>query len=115
MSEQSISPTPGLALSEAIGLLRDQLVEALAATAASPIQLPVESMTVELSVIATRSVDGRAGFMVPIAGMDLVGESSERLLEQKVTIVFGRLLDRDGYSVKVASPAESGIEEWDRS
>jgi len=42
MSERA-APAPGLALSEAIGLLRDRLLEAHAA-AASPIQLPVESM-----------------------------------------------------------------------
>lgn len=113
MSERNVAPTPGLALSEAIGLLRDQLLEALAAAAASPIQLPVESMTVELSVIATRSVDGRAGFIVPVAGVQLGGESSERVLEQKVTVVFGGPLDRSGHPVK-AAPTETGIEDWDR-
>ena len=55
MSERDAAPASGLGLSEAIGLLRDELLRARAAGAGSDIQLPVESMTVELSVTATRS------------------------------------------------------------
>jgi hypothetical protein len=47
----------GLGLAEAIESLRDDLLEARAAGATSEIQLPVESMTVELTVTATRSID----------------------------------------------------------
>jgi hypothetical protein len=42
-----------------------------AAGAGSDIQLPVESMTVVLKVTATRSVDGKAGFKVPIVELEL--------------------------------------------
>ena len=45
----------GLGLASAIGLLRDELLAARAAGAASGIQLPVQSMTVVLTVTATRS------------------------------------------------------------
>ncbi len=61
MSEQNARPTPGLALSEAIGLLRDELLRARASGAESEIQLPVESMTVQLQVAATRTRDGKEG------------------------------------------------------
>ena len=44
----------GLGLAEAIESLRDDLLKARAAGATSDIQLPVESMTVELTVTATR-------------------------------------------------------------
>jgi hypothetical protein len=107
MSEQDAVSASGLGLSEAIGLLRDELLRARAAGAASDIQLPVESMTVELSVTATRSADGRAGFTVPVVGVQLGGGAArERGSEQKVTVVFGGPVDRDGHSVKVASASD---------
>jgi len=94
----------GLGLAEAIESLRDDLLKARAAGATSDIQLPVESMTVELTVTATRSVDGKAGFKVPIVEVELGGGGSrERGTGQKVTVVFGGPVDRDGKPVKVAS------------
>jgi hypothetical protein len=93
----------GLGLAEAIESLRDDLLKARAAGADSEIQLPVESMTVELTVTATRSVDGKAGFKVPIVEVELgAGGSRERGSEQMVTVVFGGPVDRDGNPVKVA-------------
>ena len=92
-----------LGLAEAIASLRDDLLQARAAGASSEIQLPVESMTVELTVAATRSVDGKAGFKVPIVEVELGGGGSrERGTGQKVTVVFGGPVDRDGRPVKVA-------------
>lgn len=44
-----------------------ELLRARAAGAGSDIQLPVESMTVELTVTATRSLNGKAGFTMPVA------------------------------------------------
>jgi hypothetical protein len=86
-----------LGLAEAIGLLRDELLEARAAGADSDIQLPVESMTVPLTVTGTRSVDGRAGFTVPVVNLHLGGGGArERGSEQKVTGVFGGPVDRTG-------------------
>jgi len=93
----------GLGLADAIGVLRDELLAAHATGAGSEIQLPVESMTVELKVTATRSVDGRAGFKVPIVDLELGGGGGrERGSEQTVTVVFGSPVDREGRPVKVA-------------
>jgi hypothetical protein len=93
----------GLGLAEAIESLRDDLLKARAAGAKSEIQLPVEAMTVELTVTATRSRDGRAGFKVPIVPVELGGGGSrERGTGQTVTVVFGGPVDRDGRPVKVA-------------
>ncbi len=84
MSERNITSTDGLGLAEAIGLLRDELLKARATGAGSNIQLPVESMTVDLTVTATRSVDGKAGFTVPIVGLQLGGGGArERGSEQR--------------------------------
>ena len=78
--------------------LRERVVEIEAASG-----LPVESMTVELKVTATRSVDGKAGFKVPIVELELGGGAGrERGSEQTVTVVFGGPVDRDGRPVKVA-------------
>jgi hypothetical protein len=110
MSGPDAASIAGLTLSEAIELLRDELLKARAAGAESDIQLPVESMTVELGVTTTRSADGKVEFRVPVAGMELGGGSYERLPEQRVTVVFGGPVDRSGRPVKVAS----GVEDWDR-
>ena len=106
MPERDAGPADGLGLAEAIGLLRDELLRARAAGAKSDIQLPVESMTVELTVTATRSVDGKAGFTVPVVNLQLGGGGGrERGSEQKVTVVFGGPVDRQGRPVKVAQPS----------
>jgi hypothetical protein len=96
-------PVDGLGLADAIALLRDDLLKTQAAGADSEIQLPVESMTVVLKVTVTRSVDGKAGFKVPIVELELGGSAGrERGSEQAVTVVFGGPVDRDGRPVKVA-------------
>ncbi len=106
MPERDAGPADGLGLAEAIGVLRDELLRARAAGAKSDIQLPVESMTVELAVTATRSVDGKAGFTVPVVNLQLGGGGGrERGSEQKVTVVFGGPVDRQGRPVKVAQPS----------
>jgi hypothetical protein len=93
----------GLGLAEAIQALRDDLLKARAAGASSEIQLPVESMTVELTVTATRTREGKAGFKVPIVEVELGGGGSrERGTGQTVTVVFGGPVDREGRPVKVA-------------
>ena len=103
MTGRDAGPVDGLGLADAIGLLRDELLEAQAAGAGSDIQLPVESMTVVLKVTATRSVDGKAGFKVPIVELELGGGAGrERGSEQTVTVVFGGPVDRAGRPVKVA-------------
>jgi hypothetical protein len=103
MTGRNIGPTDGLGLADAIGLLRDELLQAQAAGVGSEIQLPVESMTVQLKVTATRSKDGKAGFKVPVVELELGGGAGqERGSEQTVTVVFGGPVDRDGRPVKVA-------------
>ncbi len=98
---------PGIGLAEAIDMLRADLLRARAAGARSEIQLPVESMTVELKVAATRSADGKAGFKVPFVNLELggaVGWQHETL--QTVTVVFGAPLDSAGNPVKVAEASD---------
>jgi hypothetical protein len=103
MSERDEATVDGLGLADAIALLRDELLRARAAGGESDIQLPVESMTVELKVTATKSVDGKAGFKVPFVNLELGGGANrERGSDQTVTVVFGGPVDRGGKPVKVA-------------
>jgi Trypsin-co-occurring domain 2 len=108
MARQAAVPAVGLGLADAIALLRDELLRARAAGARSDIQLPVDSMTVELTVTATRSLDGKAGFTVPLVGVELGGGGSRgHESGHTVTVVFGGPVDREGNPVKVAPAAEA--------
>jgi NTP-dependent ternary system trypsin peptidase co-occuring protein len=103
MADQGSGSVDGLGLAEAIASLRDDLLKARAEGATSDIQLPVESMTVELTVTATRTREGKAGFKVPIVEVELGGGGSrEHGTGQTVTVVFGGPVDREGNPVKVA-------------
>ena len=107
MADKDAGPADGVGLADAIGMLRDELLKARAAGAGSDIQLPVESMTVVLTVEATRSLDGKAGFKVPVVELELGGGGSrQRSSGQTVTVVFGEPVDRDGRPVKVASASD---------
>src|SRR6266540_3821101 len=87
--------------------LRDELLRARAAGTESEIQLPVESMTVQLTVTATRSAGARGGFKVPFVEFELGGDTSrQRGSEQLVTVVFGGPVDREGRPVKVAQATD---------
>lgn len=107
MAGEDAAPVGGLGLADAIAVLRDELLQARAAGGGSDIQLPVDSMTVELTVTATRSVEGKAGFTVPFIGVELGGGAGrEHGSGHKVTVVFGGPVDREGNPVKVASAAD---------
>jgi hypothetical protein len=97
----------GVGLAEAIKMIRDELLSARDAAAGSSIQLPVESMTVELKVAATRRTSGRGGFKVPFVELELGGERAvEREALQTVTVVFGGPVDSEGRPVKVAQSSD---------
>lgn len=103
MTERDTGSADGLWLADAIGLLRDELLQAQASGAVSDIQLPIESMTVQLKVTAAKSKDGKAGFKVPIVELELSGGAGQQYgSEQTVTVVFGGPVDRDGRPVRVA-------------
>jgi Trypsin-co-occurring domain 2 len=103
MPERDTAQSSGLGLSDAIGLLRDELLRARDAGAGSDIRLPVESMTVQLQVVATRTHDGKAGFSVPIVNLEVGGSVGwQREATQTVTVVFGGPVDPAGNQVKVA-------------
>jgi len=92
---------------EAIELIRDDLLAARASGANADIQFPVQSVTVELQVVATSGRDGKAGFRVPFIDVELGGSltrQSERT--SMVTVVFGAPVDRAGNPVRVARSSD---------
>ena len=94
MADKDAGLQDGVGLADAIGMLRDELLSARTTGADSDIQLPVQSMTVVLTVEATRSLDGKAGFKVPIVELELGGgRSLQRSSAQTVTVVFGEPVD----------------------
>ncbi len=98
------SKVTGIGLSDAIQELRAELVAAMTAGAGEPIQFPIAKMTVELQIVATKGVDGKAGFRVPVIDVELGGGANwQRENMQTVTIEFGSPVDREGRPVKVAS------------
>jgi hypothetical protein len=107
MAGEDAASAGGFGLADAIAVLRDDLLKARADGGRSDIQLPVDSMTVELTVTAAKSRDGRAGFTVPLVGLELGGGAGrEQASGHKVTVVFGGPVDREGNPVRVASPAD---------
>lgn len=97
----------GIDLSEAITKLRADLIKAREAGADDEIQFPVESLTLELKVTATRSKDGTAGFYIPIVQAQVggtIGSGNEQT--QTVTIVFGEPVDKQGRPAKIARPGQ---------
>ena len=80
----------GLGLDRAIEMIRSDLLAARAAGEKADIRRLVESVTVELKVVATSGREGKAGFRVPFVDLEL-GGSLSRQAEQtsSVTVVFG--------------------------
>ena len=98
----------GVTLADALEQLRSQLASAREKAAGTPVQFPIETLTVELKVGMTKSRDGKAGFTVPFVGVEVggsAGRSSETL--QTVTLVLGPPVDQDGNPIKVASTSET--------
>jgi Trypsin-co-occurring domain 2 len=98
----------GVGLADALEQLRSELASARENAAGKPVQFPIETLTVELKVGITKSLDGKAAFTVPFVGVELggsTGRSSETL--QTVTLVLGSPVDQDGNPIKVASTSET--------
>jgi Trypsin-co-occurring domain 2 len=92
----------GVGLDEALAALRADLSAARAKAADSDLQLPVQSVTIELTVALTKTVDGKAGFRVPVLGAELGASGSrEAISTQKLTVTLGTPVDAAGRPVKV--------------
>jgi hypothetical protein len=97
----------GIGLDDALEALREQLATAHARAAGTDLQFPVESVTVELKIAATRSAEGKAGFRVAMVGAEL-GGSGSRAFEsvQTLTLVLGTPVNREGVPQRVAEASD---------
>lgn len=92
----------GIGLADAIGQIKAELLAAQNMPAAGGVRLPVKSVTVELSVVATRSADAKAGFKVPLIDLEL--GSSGTLSQERthtITVVFDTPINEHGDPVQV--------------
>jgi Trypsin-co-occurring domain 2 len=97
----------GVGLDEALAALRADLAAAQVEAAGSDLQFPVQSVTVELTVAVAKSVDGKAGFRVPVLGAELGASGGrEAASTQKLTLTLGAPVDAAGRPVKVARAAD---------
>jgi NTP-dependent ternary system trypsin peptidase co-occuring protein len=97
----------GVGLADALEALRTEFAEARDKAAGSSLQFPIETVTVELRTVVTRTRDGKAGFRVPFVNAELGGgatRGNERT--QTLTVVLGAPVDAGGRPVKVASEAD---------
>lgn len=90
----------GLGLAEAIALLREELNKARMTDAAADLQLPIASITVELSLTAGWVAGGKAGFKVPFIEVGAEGTKKSDT-GHKVTITFEAPTDQDGRRISV--------------
>lgn len=98
----------GVGLADALEALRAEFAEARSKAAGSDLQFPIETVTVELQVVMTRTRDGKAGFRVPFVNAEFggsAGRGSERT--QTLTVVLGGPVDSAGRPVKVASETDA--------
>ncbi len=103
----------GVGLNEAIASVRADLLAARLDGADADIQLPVASLTIELTVVAMKGADGKAGvkFKVPLFEADLGGGATwKNEATQKVIVQFSEPVDRNGNPVKVASTGPAGTQ-----
>jgi hypothetical protein len=98
----------GIGLEEAISQIRAELLAARVSGEGASVRLPVESVTVELRVVASREAGGKAGFKVPFIDLEL-GASGTVAAERTstVSVVFGAPVDRDGNPIKVAEGSDT--------
>ncbi|WP_345453995.1 trypco2 family protein [Arthrobacter gyeryongensis] len=89
-----------LGLADAIALLREELNKARNSEREDDLQLPITSITVELSLTAGWLAGGKAGFKVPFIDIGAEG-SRKRDTGHKVVITFEAPTDKDGRPIRV--------------
>ena len=96
-----------VSLTEAIAIIRRDLLRAQRSATHEDIHFPVQGVTIELRVVATRTKDGKAGFSVPLIGMDFGGSAGrQREVTQIVTVTLGPPADRSGSPVEIAEASD---------
>lgn len=103
----AISESGWIGLTAVIGSLRAELIAAQEEAEGQDLRFPIEKLTVELKVAVTRSVDGKAGFKVPLLGAQFGGSAGYKSEElQTITVTLGAPLGADGTPITVDRASE---------
>jgi hypothetical protein len=98
---------PGIGLTEAVQTLRAELLAAQRDPNREDVQFPIQSITLELRVAATRTADGKAGFKIPFVNAELgAGAGWQKETLQAITVVFDAPVDQAGNPVKIVSAGD---------
>jgi Trypsin-co-occurring domain 2 len=99
-----VSEPKRVGLADALEALRSELESAQIESADKNVQFPIERLTVELKVGVTKSAGGKAGFTVPVIGVELGGKAGyDRETLQTITLVLQAPVDQAGNRIKVGS------------
>ena len=74
-----MTEVPGVRLQEAIESIRSDLAAARESGENADVRFPVQSVTVQLQVVATQEAGAKAGFKVPLVNLELGGSGRCRL------------------------------------
>jgi hypothetical protein len=103
MGEEAV----GIGLDVAVEQIRGDLLRARASGEGADIRFPVESVTVQLEVVAAKGAEGKAGFKVPFVHVEAGGSASTSSQRTStVTIVFGKPVDRQGNPIQVSDDTQ---------
>jgi hypothetical protein len=92
----------GIGLSDAIDMLRAEIVDAQAKAAQADVHFPIQTLTVEFKVGLTKKGEAKAGFKVPFFGAE-VGASGGLSQETThvVTLALGPPTDSSGKQISI--------------
>jgi|SRR4051812_10174925 len=97
----------GIGLSDAIELMRREVLTAQQRAAGEKLQFPIQTLTIQLKVGLTKLADGKVGLTVPFVGAE-IGASGGLHQEttQTITLVLGPPVNERGEVVSVAQATE---------
>lgn len=91
-----------LSVADAITELRREIITASDRARNEEVQFEISKMTLELNVVATFGVDGKAGFKVPVVNLELGGTAtSSQQYTHRVTLELSGPIAPDSSSVRV--------------
>ena len=91
-----------LELADAIEDVREQLELARSRGVRADLQFPIQSVTVELQMVAIKEGKGKVGFKVPVIDLELgVSGMASRQATHRIVIEFGGPVTASGEPIRV--------------
>jgi NTP-dependent ternary system trypsin peptidase co-occuring protein len=97
----------GIGLSEAIEMLRTEMLAAQTRATGAAVHFPIQTVTVQLKMGLTRLADGKVGFKVPFVGAELgVSGGLHQETSQTVILVLGPPVNTQGQPISVGQATD---------